>query len=111
MRIKPINKFVRVVIGGIMGDFDGISLYPFGIYTNDKNVYLLNHEKIHWKQQIEMGILPFYIWYLTELFIRRIKNKRFQAYMSLGFEKEAYKNQYNLDYLEKRKPYSWVKYL
>ena len=46
MRIKPINKFVKV-IGGIMGEFDGISLCPFGIYTNDKSKYVLNHEKIH----------------------------------------------------------------
>jgi len=111
MRIKPINKFVRVVIGGIMGDFDGISLCPFGIYTNDKSEYTLNHEKIHWKQQIEMGILPFYIWYLTELFMRRIKHKKYEAYVSLGFEKEAFQNQYDLNYLKKRKPYSWLKYL
>ena len=112
MRIKPINKFVKVIIGGIMGEVDGISLCPFGIYTNDKSKYVLNHEKIHWKQQIEMLILPFYIWYLTELFIRKITfKKNYNAYSNLSFEREAYTNQYDLDYLNKRKLYSWIKYL
>ena len=111
MRIRPINKFVRIFVGCIIGGFDGVSLCPFGIYINDKNIYVLNHEKIHWRQQLEMLIVPFYIWYFIELIIRRINHNKFDAYVLLGFEKEAYQNQYNLNYLRKRKPYAWVKYL
>jgi hypothetical protein len=33
------------------------------------------------------------------------------AYTCLSFEREAYKHQYEKDYLIRRKPYAWVKYL
>lgn len=110
MRIKPINKFVKIVFGTILGDFNGISLYPFGIYVDNKDVYMINHEKIHWQQQKEMLVIPFYIFYIIELLIRKIKKRHFEAYLSLSFEREAYDNQYNLNYLKERKMYSWVKY-
>lgn len=112
MRIKPINKLVRFLFTPILGGFNGITLCPFGIYMDDiSNIFTLNHEKIHWRQQIEMLIIPFYIWYIVELLIRNIKKNREDAYFSLGFEKEAYNNQNNLDYIRTRKPYSWLKYL
>ena len=107
MRIKPINKFIRFFFGNIAG----ISLCPFGIYLDDSynDKYTINHEKVHWVQQKEMLIIPFYIWYGVEYLIRKIYDKN--AYSSLSFEKEAYQNQYDLDYLNKRKSYSWIKYL
>lgn len=33
------------------------------------------------------------------------------AYRNISFEREAYDNQYNYNYLSKRKHYSWIKYL
>ena len=110
MRIKPINKFIKFVFGNILGDFVGITLCPFGIYLDKgQDEYVLNHEKIHWKQQLEMLIIPFYIWYIIELLIRRIKKSHYESYISLFFEREAFDNQNNLDYLKIRKPYAWVK--
>lgn len=58
----------------------------------------LNHEKIHSKQQLELLIIPFYIIYLIEAI--------FKGYYCISFEKEAYANQDNLDYLKTRKWYS-----
>jgi len=113
MRIRPINKFVRFTFSFIFGPFTGISLCPFAIYIDPrdiKNECVLNHEKIHWRQQLEMLILPFYIWYIVELIIKTIRDKD-TAYTCMSFEREAYKNQYELNYLKKRKPYAWVKYL
>ena len=34
-----------------------------------------------------------------------------QAYYDIPFEKEAYKNELDHEYLQKRKRYSWVKYM
>lgn len=31
--------------------------------------------------------------------------------MNLSFEREAYRHMNDLDYLKKRKPYAWAKYL
>lgn len=108
MRIRPINRFIKFFTGSSVV---GIALCPFGIYVKRPNdVYLVNHESIHWKQQIEMLILPFYIWYVLEYFIRLFSNSG-NAYMSLAFEREAYANANNLDYLKNRKPYSWLKYI
>lgn len=87
----------------------GICLVPFGIqiregYFTDRRI---NHEKIHWKQQMEMLILPFYLWYLIEWFIRLFINGR-KAYISLLFEQEAFINDDNLDYLKTRKHFAWI---
>ena len=71
---------------------------------------IINHEKIHWKQQMEMLIIFFYFWYLIEWFIRLFINGK-AAYRSLSFEREAYDNDDNLEYLKTRKPYSWLKYM
>lgn len=74
----------------------------------------INHEKIHTKQMIETLFLGFYLWYgLEYLLIRlfRIKDKQKNCYHDVSFEEEAYNNQNNLDYLNTRKPFSWIKYI
>lgn len=69
----------------------------------------LNHEAIHTAQMKEMGYIFFYIWYFIEWLIRLLINGRY-AYYCLSFEREAYDNCRNYKYLNKRKPYSWLKY-
>ena len=36
---------------------------------------------------------------------------RGNAYFNISFEREAYKNEYDYDYLEQRKHFSWIKYM
>lgn len=91
-----------------------ITLYPFIFVNKIKkiNEYVVNHEKIHLRQQIELLILPFYFWYLSEYLIRLIVYKdTHKAYMNISFEKEAYENEGNLEYLDKRKALSFLKYV
>lgn len=111
MKIKLMGKFLYTLTSG---NVLAITLCPFGIYFRDKesldNKKTINHESIHWKQQLEMLVIFFYIWYLVEWFIRIFINGR-QAYISISFEQEAYGNDRNLTYLKNRKPYSWFKYL
>ena len=107
MKIKEINWFVKLLT---FGNVKGITLAPFGIYIQKDYLnweWVINHENIHWKQQIEMLIIPFYLWYFIEWFIKLfIYGKR--AYRNISFEREAYDNQFNPDYLKIRKQYSWI---
>jgi len=85
----------------------------FGILFVHPNVYLtdriINHERIHTAQMRELCYLPFYIIYLTEWLIRLFPKGN--AYMSIGFEREAYRHEGDMRYLQHRKHYAWVKYM
>ncbi|MEL0651324.1 MULTISPECIES: hypothetical protein [unclassified Algibacter] len=73
---------------------------------------LLNHEKIHLKQQLELLILPFYIWYVLEFVLRFIQYRNWHtAYKNISFEKEAYLNEGDLHYLNERRFWRFLKYL
>lgn len=90
-----------------------ITLAPFGIYVKpdyDITEDTIRHETIHWKQQMEMLIIPFYLWYFAEYIIRVILFED-KPYMNLSMEKEAYQNENNVDYLATRKHFAWFKYL
>jgi hypothetical protein len=92
----------------------GITLYPFVVLTDKrdkKNLVLLNHEKIHVRQQIEMLVLPFFLLYMLEFLIGYIKYKNWQkAYKNISFEREAYSNQKDLNFLKKRSFWNFIKY-
>ena len=73
---------------------------------------IINHESIHIKQQKEMLVIPFYIWYCFEYLIRYLQYKNwYKAYQNISFEREAYKHERDLNYLQNRKLFSWFKYL
>src|SRR5688572_17772307 len=81
-----------------------MALYPFILVNPKKKMgaVLLNHERIHLRQELELLIIPFYMIYLTELV--------FKGYRNISFEREAYDNENNPNYLKHRKAYSWLKY-
>lgn len=86
--------------------YRGLTLFPFVFvkYRADKeNLVFINHERIHLQQQLELLIIPFYIWYIFEFFIRLIqyKNKNL-AYRNISFEREAYGNESDLEYIRHR---------
>ncbi len=93
--------------------YSGLSLFPFIIVRkaiDKKNIVLINHEKIHIRQQLELLILPFYIWYLGHFLLNLFKYKnKYQAYRFIIFEKEAYQNDQNLDYLKTRKFWGFIR--
>ncbi len=95
--------------------YRGLTIFPFVIvkFREDKeNQILLNHERIHIRQQIELLILPFYIWYLLEYCIRLLQLKNsYLAYKNISFERECYAMEQNLDYLKKRPFFNFFKYL
>lgn len=94
---------------------NGIALFPFILICDPedkKNKVLINHEKIHLRQQLEMLIIFFYIFYVVEYYYWVFKLKdSYKAYQRISFEREAYSNEHDLDYLKKRKLWSFSKYL
>ena len=95
-------KIVRNSIIPFKG-YKAITIWPF-IFVREECSFDevdLNHEKIHGKQQLELLIIFFYLIYLVEWIIK--------GYRNISFEREAYSNESDLDYLKTRKHYSMWK--
>lgn len=96
----------------------GITLFPWVIlreryrdnpYYVEKAKSIINHESIHIEQQKELLVVVFYLWYFIEWLIRLFMKG--DAYRNISFEREAYSNQDNTEYLKTRRLYSFLKYI
>lgn len=73
---------------------------------------ILTHESIHTRQMLELLVVGFYLWYVTEWVFKWIRCKdRHTAYSNICFEREAYNNDTNQLYLKQRRWYAFMKYL
>lgn len=102
---------VKVCPKILFGSVKAMTIFPFIFVKEAKlknNQVLMNHEKIHIRQQLEMLILPFFIVYLAEWLVRLFMEGN--AYRNISFEREAYTYQYNLSYLKSRKWYSFYRF-
>lgn len=93
----PFKHFSAINLLGVL------FVHP-GVYLSNE---LINHERIHTAQMLETGIIPFYIIYFLEWLIRL--TMRGNAYRNISFEREAYANQRNMNYLSQRKLYAWLR--
>ncbi len=95
--------------------FRGLALFPFVFVKqplDKENSVFVNHERIHLRQQLELLIIPFFIWYILEFFTRWIQYRNLDlAYRNISFEREAYDNEKNFDYLKKRFFWEFLKYI
>ncbi len=99
-KILPIEGFKAINLLGVL-----FVRKEFNLTKVD-----LNHERIHTRQMLEMLIIPFYLFYLTEWLIKLCYYKNsFKAYKNISFEREAYFHENNLNYLRKRNLYEWIK--
>jgi hypothetical protein len=104
-----ISKFL------IPRGFRAMTIFPFIVIKKDldaKNLVLINHEKIHFQQQLEMLVFLFYFIYVLDYLLKivRYKDKNI-AYRNIIFEREAYSNESDMNYLKIRTFWSWRKYL
>ena len=97
--ILPFQGYSAINLLGIL------FVHP-GVYLSNE---LMNHERIHSAQQREMLFIFFYLFYVAEWLVRL--PMRGNAYRNISFEREAYDNQRDLDYLQHRRHYAWRKYL
>lgn len=94
----------------------GICLNLFGVFlardTSWIDKYVVNHERVHNAQQKELLYVPFYLLYLIEWVVRLVQYRRWKdAYYNISFEREAYAHGHDLNYLKRRRHYSWLHYL
>lgn len=92
-----------------------MALYPVLLLRDavlKEDIVLLNHEKIHLRQQLELFILLFYIWYTVEFLIKLIiyRNRK-KAYYNICFERETYTHEADLNYLANRKSYNFISFI
>lgn len=121
--IFPLGTFNAMNILGVLFIREGVIL----------NKSLLLHEKIHSAQQYEIltlsalvGVALCNIWaswwymlavvampivvYVVAWVVALLLPPYDRAYRDTPFEREAYANQYNPDYLTTRTPFAWLKY-
>ena len=105
-------KFWTIILPKL--NANAMALYPFILLKNKsqkQDYILINHEKIHLQQQLELLILPFYFLYFTNYLINLFKYKNhYQSYYNITFEKEAFKHENDLNYLSNRKSYNWLNF-
>jgi len=95
-------------------NYIGIAIFPIIIiHKNYKgDLWLLNHERIHLKQQVELLWFGFFIWYFVEFLYRYTQYKDWhKAYLNISFEKECNQNESDINYLSKRKRFSFIQFL
>ena len=96
-------------------NYVGLSFWPF-IFLRDpelrRDTVLINHERIHLRQQAELLVLFFYLWYIGEWMLRTLLYlDPYRAYQNISFEREAYTREKDLKYLSQRKPYAFLDFL
>lgn len=95
--------------------FRGITFFPFVILVDKKdglNPVFVNHERVHIRQQLEMLVIPFFVWYGIEFLYRWIQYQdKHKAYRNISFEREAYSNEKDLYYLKQRSFWKFLKYM
>lgn len=103
---SKIPKMLSVFI-----DIYAITLYPFIIFKDEGNEIVTNHEKIHLEQQKELFLIGFYLLYVWYWLFNKVKGfSNEAAYRLIPFEKEAYENEEDFDYLNNRKKFAWKEY-
>jgi hypothetical protein len=98
--ILPPKGFIAINLFGVLFARNGTPVSPRTI----------NHESIHTAQMKEMLYVFFYLFYVAEWLIRLPWHKG-RAYENISFEREAYTNMSNNDYLKERRRYAWMKYI
>ena len=120
--MQKTGKYIRIVSPRLITILSyndklvtAMSFWPFIIfrhlnYHNIKEIEL--HERIHHHQQLELLVLPFQLFYFFNFLYMLLKYRNYKkAYYQVVFEKEAYANEHNPNYLKERKFFAWVKYL
>jgi hypothetical protein len=106
IRIQTESKLFRY--------YSGFSFFIFIFIWKEarEKEILINHELIHFYQQVEMLFVFHWLLYLLFYLIARVKGKDHDtAYYSIPFEKEAYTFEHDLHYIRRRKLFAWVKFL
>jgi hypothetical protein len=110
-RMLPVIIYTRK---RIFRYYTGFSFFVFiwiSMLETDK-VRLIRHEKIHFRQQLELLFIFHWLLYGFFYLISRLYGQRhYIAYRYNPFELEAYGNDLNPSYLQQRKAFAWCGYI
>jgi len=96
----PLLRFTKI---------NAITLWKWVLYADKYPCkFLVNHERIHLDQIKRDGCFTFYYRYLHGYFSLRWEGlKPFDAYRGICYEKEAYENEWDLNYIVPKKVMSF----
>jgi len=100
-KVLPFKGFLAINLFGV--------LFVRSELKDKVTEQTINHESIHTAQMKELLWVFFYLLYVLEWLYRLVFHTK-TAYRGISFEREAYDNQDNPEYLASRKPYAmWRK--
>ncbi len=108
IRNSRVPKMLSLVI-----DAYAVAIWPFIFIRDEGSERVIAHEKIHLRQQVELGIIGFYILYAAFwlFYMYKLRDKS-AAYYAIPFEREAYAGDFSGEqYLKKRHNYEWLNFL
>lgn len=94
----------------------GITIFPLiilhgSLRGTQEAAVTVNHERIHVRQQIELLLVFFAVWYAASFVAGLVRGRgRYGAYRNIIFEREAFDRMYEMDYLKRRRPFGFMKY-
>lgn len=91
-------------------DIFAITIFEYIFCRGKINNEILNHEKIHvmqWRELYYVGFMFLYVYYYFYNAIIKMEGFSRTAYLNIPFEKEAFQNMNNLNYLATRKKFAW----
>lgn len=94
--------------------YKAINLFGILFVRGDARIddVTVNHERIHTAQIKELWYVLFYLWYLIDWLVKLVVYRNFRdAYVNVVFEREAYANDEDEDYLKTRKRFAFIRYL
>lgn len=100
----PLGKFVAMNLFGILF----VRRHARHLLTPK----LINHELIHSRQQRELLYIFFFILYFAEYIVRLVQTGFHpqRAYLSISFEREAYRYESELRYLNHRRSFAFLRF-
>jgi hypothetical protein len=98
--IIPFKGFAAINLFGVLFVRKGVTV----------SKRMIRHESIHTQQMRELMYIPFYLWYFAE-WLCRLFSKGKQAYYNISFEREAYDNEGDVEYLNTRRYFAFLKYI
>lgn len=107
-----VGEMTKVIETRLVPAGNIIAITLFGVvFTRDRRRVdrrVLNHERIHCAQQLEWLYLPFFVLYGAEYLWLRVRRRlgHDAAYRAISFEREAYDNDADFDYLSRRRRFA-----
>ena len=117
MRIRRFKRYkdMKIIYNKILPfgrNFYALNFFGILFAKGPCDRVTINHEKIHTAQMKELAYVFFYLFYVLEWVVRLFQyGLSTRAYYNISFEREAYANQTDMNYLSSRRAFSFMPHL